>query len=52
MPTVRLLKLIRRFGKLSLVVHALATTGDAMKILLFLLAVTLLQLPPHFVRNW
>lgn len=38
-PTVRLLKLIRRFGKLSLVSHALSTTGDALKLLLFLLSV-------------
>ena len=38
-PTVRLLKLIRRFGKLSLVTHALSSTGDALKLLLFLLSV-------------
>lgn len=41
-PTVRLLKLIRRFGKLSLVTHALSTTGDALKLLLFLLSVIVL----------
>lgn len=41
-PTVRLLKLIRRFGKLSLVSHALSTTGDALKLLLFLLSVIVL----------
>ena len=37
-PTVRMLKLMRRFGKLSLVTHALSTTGDALKLLLFLLS--------------
>lgn len=38
-PTLRLLKLMRRFGKLSLVTHALRSTGDALKLLLFLLSV-------------
>ena len=37
-PTVRLLKLVRRFGKLSLVSHVLSTTGDALKLLLFLIS--------------
>jgi len=41
-PTLRLLKLVRRFGKLSLVTHALSTTGDALKLLLFLLSVIVL----------
>ncbi|CAJ1340716.1 unnamed protein product [Effrenium voratum] len=41
-PTLRLLKLMRRFGKLSLVTHALRSTGDALKLLLFLLSVIVL----------
>ncbi|CAE7202348.1 KCNB1, partial [Symbiodinium pilosum] len=42
-PTVRLLKLMRRFGKLSLVSHVLNTTGDALKLLLFLISVIVLS---------
>mmetsp|Transcript_24368 Transcript_24368/g.34253 ORF Transcript_24368/g.34253 Transcript_24368/m.34253 type:complete len:235 (+) Transcript_24368:3-707(+) len=42
-PTVRLLKLVRRFGKLSLVSHVLSTTGDALKLLLFLISVIVLS---------
>mmetsp|Transcript_70705 Transcript_70705/g.165817 ORF Transcript_70705/g.165817 Transcript_70705/m.165817 type:complete len:576 (-) Transcript_70705:225-1952(-) len=42
-PTLRLLKLMRRFGKLSLVTHVLSTTGDALKLLLFLISVIVLS---------
>ena len=42
MPVVRQLKLIRKFQKLQLLLHVLATTMDALKLLLFLVCLIVL----------
>ena len=41
-PVVRQLKLIRKFQKLQLLLHVLATTMDALKLLLFLVCLIVL----------
>jgi len=42
-PLIRLLKLVRRFQKLQLLLHVLSTVSDALKLLLYLVSVIVLM---------